>query len=152
MSGIDEHFRKHPQLGSINYATSLLKQATKMEKTASVVALEDIATKYDFYTNKGAEKKDEKIKCFSEKSNKYVIKRMCDTLKHYTLNIGHVRIADNQIEKDNLTVFKNIDKWIKQVFENTSSPGLSLVIFNGNKEGGNGCCFIQLKRLSHIQL
>lgn len=148
MGGLHNYFREQPELGHPNYATSMLKQVTKLDKAARVVALEDTITKYNYYTFKDADKHEDrgKIHCISEKSNKAVIERICESTGKYSLNIAHLKVSNAQLEKDNIKTFKNVDKWAKQIYESTPAPGLCVVIFAGKKDSGNGCCFIKLKR------
>lgn len=147
MGDVQENSRRYPDLGNPNYATSMLKQITKLDKNVRIVGLEDIVARYNFYTFKTVENKDDykKIQCISEKSNKAVVEKACeDALKH-TLNLAHIRVSTNQLEKEDIKTFKNIDKWAKQMYDVTPNPGLCFVIFAG-KDQGNGCCFIKLKK------
>lgn len=147
MGDVQENFRRYPDLGNPNYATSMLKQITKLDKNVRIVGLEDIIAKYNFYTFKTVENKDDykKIQCISEKSNKAVVEKACEDAIKHTLNVGHIRVSSNQLEKEDIKTFKNIDKWAKQMYDVTPNPGLCIVIFAG-KEQGNGCCFIKLKK------
>lgn len=148
MGGLRDFFRDQPELGHPYYGTSMLKQVTKMDKTARVVSLEDIATKYNYYTFKDVDKKEDysKIQCIGEKSNKAVIEKLCENTEKYSLNIAHLKVTNAQMEKENIKTFKKVDKWAKRIYENTLSPGLCIILFAGKKDSGNGCCFIKLKR------
>ncbi|EFA00202.1 RNA exonuclease 5 isoform X2 [Tribolium castaneum] len=145
MGNVHNEIRTCPELGTYNYATSMLKQTTKLDKTALVVCPEEITSKYKYCVDKGAEvrQQNEKIKFFSEKSCKEVVRKMCDSLGMFSLNIGHVKLQEGQLE--GTKVFKNVDKWVKEIYEKMPTPGLVIVLFPG-VEGSNGCCFIQLKR------
>lgn len=147
LSGFEEQLKKHPQLGTSNYATNLFVQTTKIDKNASVVSNEDVNVKYDFYTYKKDETRNNKIKYHSVKTNEEVVEKLCTISKQHSLNIGHVNIDDNQLKTNGVNVFKKIDDWSKQIFEYTPTPGLNLIIFSGSKEDANGLCFIKLKRL-----
>lgn len=151
IGGIRDHIRRkqsEEMAGPPSYATSMLKQVTKMEKSAAVVGLDDAATKYNYYTFKDVEKQDKnpRLCCMSEKSNKAVIEKVCENVKRYSLNIGHVKVTDFQVEKEDEKTFKNIDRWVKQIYDSAGVPGLFLVIFGGKGDTGNGLCFIQLKK------
>lgn len=144
MGNVHNELRTYPQLGTYNYATSMLKQTTKLDKTASVVGLDDIGPKYKFYVDKGEEVKEiSKIKCISEKSCKDVIRVMTESMDKFSLNIGHVKVQDDQLE--GTKVLKNIDKWVKEVYDKSPVPGLIIILLLGS-EKGNGGCFIQLKK------
>ncbi|XP_068915506.1 RNA exonuclease 5 isoform X2 [Tenebrio molitor] len=145
MGNLNDDVKIHPDLGTYNFATSMLKQTTKMDKSAVVVGLSDITSQYKFYVDKGQETQadSEKIKFFSEKSCKDVVKKMCNSVKMSSLIIGHIKAQQGQLES--VKVFKNIDKWVSQIYENMPTPGLVIVLFSGTKRS-NGCCFIELKK------
>ncbi|XP_044269439.1 RNA exonuclease 5 [Tribolium madens] len=145
MGNLHSEIRTCPELGTYNYATSMLKQTTKVDKTAVVVGLNEITSKYKYCVDKElkVQQQNEKIKYFSEKNCKEVVKKMCDSMGMFSLNIGHVKLQEGQLE--GTKVFKNVDKWVKEIYENISTPGLVIVLFSG-VERSNGCCFIQLKR------
>lgn len=147
LGGIENEFRCYPEMGNRNYATSMLTQVTRMDKSASLTALDDVCAKYKFYVDKGSEtKQDSKIKFFSESSNKDVVKKFCGSLLQQSLNIAHIRIPENQLNTMNATqTMKTVDQWIQDVYNHTAAPGLCIVIFGGQKEGGNACCFIQMR-------
>ncbi|XP_044747378.1 RNA exonuclease 5 [Coccinella septempunctata] len=147
LGGIENEFRCYPELGNRNYATSMLKQVTRMEKSASLTALEDVCAKYKYYVDKGSEtKQDSKIKFYSENSNKDVVKKFCGSLLQQSLNIAHIRIPETQLDTKNATqTIRTVDQWIQDVYNHTAAPGLCIVIFGGQKEGGNACCFIQVR-------
>ncbi|XP_045462527.1 RNA exonuclease 5 isoform X2 [Harmonia axyridis] len=147
LGGIENEFRCYPELGNRNYATSMLKQVTRMEKSASLTALEDICAKYKYYVDKGSEaKSDSKIKFFSESSNKDVVKKFCGAVLQQSLNIAHIRIPETQLDTKNATqTIKTVDQWIQDIYNHTAAPGLCIVIFGGQKDGGNACCFIQVR-------
>lgn len=147
MSGIQEQLKKHVELGNPNFATSMLRHTTRMEKTAQVISTEDLSKKYEFFTYKN--KKScipEKINYVSENSHDNIIRRLCNTSMQYTLNIAHIKITASQYEEDEVGIFKTVDSWVRQVYENTAMPGLSIVIFSG-QGSSSGCCFIDVKRL-----
>lgn len=146
MGGIEEHFirqqHQQPEMGTPIYATSLLKQVTKFDKSACVVALNDITKKYQYYTFKKQDNVSShpKVHCVAESSNKAVVEKACENVSKYSLNIAHIRA-----EKQTAKTFSNIDKRVKKLFESMPTPGLSVVIFAGQKEAENGLCFIQIK-------
>lgn len=148
MGGLRDCFKAQPELGHANYGTSMLKQTTKMDRSARVVSLEDIAAKYNYYTFKELDKREDysKIQCVAEKSNKAVVEKLCESTEKYSLNIAHLKVTNAQLDKENFKTFKKVDKWAKRIYESTPAPGLCAVIFAGKKESGNGCCFIKLKR------
>lgn len=146
MGGMEEHFirqqQQQPEMATPTYATSLLKQITRVDKTTCVVALDDITKKYHYYTFKKQDNVGSypKMHFFAENSNKAVIEKLCENIGKYSLNIAHIRA-----EKESTKTFTNIDKRVKKVFERIPTPGLSMVIFAGHKDGTNGLCFIQIK-------
>lgn len=145
MGGIEEHFNrqkcKEPKTGTRNFAMSLLKHVTKFDKTACVVAVDDISSKYQHFTFKKQENEasSPKIHIQTESSNKAVVEKTIENAGKYSLNIAHIRA-----EKDSLKTFSNIDKRAKKLFESMPTPGLCMVVFGGQKEA-NGLCFVQVK-------
>lgn len=146
MGGVHNEIRAYPDMGTSHYATSMLRQCTKVDKKALVVSTGDISQKYKFYIDKGEEADSKNITCNTAKTNKEVIKRYCESLKQYSLNIAHVRIPDDHFEGNyNCKVFKSVDRWIKEIYEATSNSSLLAVLFGGQQQG-NGVCFLHLKR------
>ncbi|KAK9882941.1 hypothetical protein WA026_023869 [Henosepilachna vigintioctopunctata] len=146
LGGIENEFRTYAELGSRNYATSMLKQVTKLDKSASVTALEDICSTYKYYVDKGTEGQEHnKIKFYQEKTNGDVIKKFCKSVLQQSLNIAHIKIPENQLLTNITQTFKTVDQWVQDIYNHTAAPGLCIVLFGGQKEGGNGGCFIQVK-------
>ncbi|CAH1958808.1 unnamed protein product [Acanthoscelides obtectus] len=146
MNNVYSELRAYPDMGTSHYATSMLRQCVKVDKRVNVIALDDIGQRYKFYVNKGEEVTDvTNVTCIQEKSNKEVIKRFCDSMINFSLNIAHIRIADGQLEGTNPKILKNIDMWVKEIYERSSMSSLVIVLFGGQKHG-NGTCFIKLKR------
>lgn len=146
MGGVHNEIRAYPDMGTSHYATSMLRQCTKVDKKALVLSTGDISQKYKFYIDKGEEADSKNITCNTAKTNKEVIKRYCESLKQYSLNIAHVRIPDDHFEGNyNCKVFKSVDRWIKEIYEATSNSSLLAVLFGGQQQG-NGVCFLHLKR------
>ncbi|KAL3275526.1 hypothetical protein HHI36_020285 [Cryptolaemus montrouzieri] len=146
MGGIQNEFRTYPELGNRNYATSMLKQVTRLDKSASLTALDDLCAKYKYYVDKGSEnKQQDKIKFYPEKSNKDVVKKFCGSLLHQSLNIAHIRIPETQLLTNITHTFETVDKWVQDIYTHTAAPGLCIVLFGGQKDGGNAGCFIQVK-------
>ncbi|XP_072384760.1 RNA exonuclease 5 isoform X1 [Diabrotica undecimpunctata] len=145
MGGVKNDVRTYPEMGTAQYATSMLRQSVKVGKTANVVGVDELGSKYKFYVDKGENVEVNNINCVSGKSNKDVVQLFCDSIKKYSLNIAHLRIADNQLEGNNCKIFKNVDKWIKEIHEQSVSPSLVIVLFAGQKEA-NGVCFLHVKK------
>ncbi|XP_023018743.2 RNA exonuclease 5 isoform X1 [Leptinotarsa decemlineata] len=145
MGGVQNELRTYPDMGTSHYATSMLRQCVKIDKKANVVGLADIGLKYKFYVDKGTDVEVKNITCSSEKSNREVVKKFCGSLKDHSLNIAHVRVADNQLEGSSCKIFKNVDKWVKEMYESANSPALLVVLLGGQKQG-NGACFLHLKK------
>ncbi|KAJ8924882.1 hypothetical protein NQ315_001037 [Exocentrus adspersus] len=146
MGGIYNELRAYPDMGTGHYATSMLRQCTKVDKRANVVGIGDIGQKYKFYIDKGEEVDNKQITCSSAKTNKEVVKKLCESLKQYSLNIAHVKLQDDHTEGNyNCKVFKTVDRWIKEIYEATGETSLLAVLFGGQRQG-NGVCFLQLKR------
>ncbi|XP_076275568.1 RNA exonuclease 5 isoform X2 [Rhynchophorus ferrugineus] len=148
MNSIRTQQRAYPDIGSANYATGLLTQCIKGGNRVNVVAVDDIAEKYRFYTDKKQTVLNH-ITCVKKDSNKQVIEELCSTVNTNNLNIGHLRIATGLIADETPNrekVFKLLDKWIAKVSDAADKPSLIGVILSGQKGGGNGVCFLQLKR------
>lgn len=145
LSGFEDHLQKHPQLGTTNYATNVFNQTTSLDKTVSLYSLDDVRAKYKLCTYKNGEGANEKIQLNSARSNEEVVEEMCSDLRTCTLNIGHVVVDESELEEQG--GLGRIDDWSRRVFECSPTPGLNLVIFTGSGSGGNGLCFIKLKRL-----
>lgn len=141
--------RHHPELGHPNYSTSMLKLITKMDKTAQIIGSETIVNKYSQCTFKGI-KKNKKIRCVTDNSNEVVIKSLCDSLavKQFSFNIAQVDLTDANSDGDVESMqktSKQVDSWVKDIYERLASPGLFVVMFGGQNDMCNGCCFIALK-------
>lgn len=151
LSGFEDQLRKHPQLGTTNYATNFFKHITKIDKTVQVCSLDNIKTKYEICTDKNNETKSDRIKYHSLHTNEDIIDKMCIISKQCSFSIGHIVVDDdlNELQKtgsDHL-LYRNVDEWGKKIIDSSPTPSLNLIIFSGNKDGGNGICFIRLKRL-----
>nr|CAH7712498.1 unnamed protein product [Callosobruchus chinensis] len=146
MNNVYSEVRTYPDMGTSHYATSMLRQCVKIDKKANVIGLDEIGQRYQFYVNKGEGVNHVKnVTCTEEKSNKEVIKSFCDSLMNSSLNIAHIRISEGQLEGTNTKILKNIDRWVKEVYERSPQPSLVIVLFGGQNQG-NGTCFIKLKR------
>ncbi|XP_060534927.1 uncharacterized protein LOC132707200 isoform X2 [Cylas formicarius] len=145
MGSIFTEQRAYPDIGTSSYATSMLRQCTKMDKTASVVGVDDTADKYKFYVDKNVTREVTNIACTSETSNRGVVKKFCENLNRYSLNVGQIRIAETELDNSN-KAFNTLDKWIGEVYACAEMPTLLAVMFGGQKDGGNGACFLQLHR------
>lgn len=151
MGGMQEHIKRQqqhqPEMATPTYATNLLKQVTRFDKTASVVAASDIIERYNFYTFKQQESSEmcPKLQLSSKKTNEGIIKKACKNVTKHSLNVAHIKVPSGQAEKEETLL--NIDNWVKQLYESMPTPGLSLVMLGGRKEAANGLCFIQMKNL-----
>ncbi|CAH1130783.1 unnamed protein product [Ceutorhynchus assimilis] len=145
MNSVYTEQRAYPDLGTANYATSMLKQCVKAGNAAHVVGVDDLADNYKFYFDKDG-KDNGKIKCTKADSNRDVITHLCNGILLNNLNIGHIRIAEDQLTNDCHKVFQKLDRWISEMHHSAVQPSLLSVIFSGNKNGGNGVCCLQLKR------
>ncbi|KAK4876947.1 hypothetical protein RN001_009453 [Aquatica leii] len=133
-------------LGNPNFATSFLKQITRVEKTAQIISHENILLKYRHYTFKENEPESNKITCRSGKGNKSIIEKFNETCNNYSFNIAHVVIPEDELKNDSAGMCEVVGKWVENVHARTKEFELCVVIFAGHKEHGNGCCFISLKR------
>lgn len=145
MGGVNNDIRSYPEMGTAHYATSMLRQCVKVDKKANVVGVDEIGAKYKFYVDKGDDRNSSNVTCSSGKSNREVIVTYLDSLKDNSLNIAHLRVSDNQLDGNNCKIFKNVDKWIKEIYERSVGPSLILVLFGGHKQA-NGVCFMQIKK------
>ncbi|GJQ68370.1 hypothetical protein Trydic_g16961 [Trypoxylus dichotomus] len=151
MSNVQDQIRQHSALGNPNYATSMLRHVTKMEKQASVTALEDITQKYSYFTYKDNLPQSNKISFTQAHTNSAVIEKFCSSFKNFSLNIGHVKLTD--IQQNSETVYKEVDIWIKNVYEQSGMPSLNVVIFNGGlKNASNGCCLLKVKTVNNTNI
>ncbi|XP_030760900.1 RNA exonuclease 5 isoform X3 [Sitophilus oryzae] len=149
MSSVRSRQRAYPDMGTANYATSMLKQCTKSGNTANIVAVDDIANKYRYYIDKDTSKPLKNINCTRKDSNKQVVEHLCSTINEHQLNIAHLRIASDKIDESSSNkekIFKTIDKWVSKVHSASNLPSLVGVMFSGQKNGGNGLCFLHLKQ------
>lgn len=148
LAGFEDQIKKQPHLGTTNYGTNLFKQTTGVEKKACIYSFEDVNAKYKHFTNKNGEVDSSKIKFNTLRTNEEIVNKLCENMNESSLNLGHVVLNDNDLEENSLDVFKNVDEWSKKIFNSSLTPGLNLIIFSGSKkDGGNGLCFIKLKRL-----
>lgn len=145
MNSIYSEQRAYPDMGTANYAASMLKQCVKAGNVARVVGVDDIADKYRFYVDKNASV--DNVHCIKAESNRDVVQHLCADLEKFKLNIGHVRVASDQLDQEGMEkTLKKLDKWIGQVHAAAAQPALVAVVMTGRQEGGNGACFIHLKR------
>ncbi|KAB0797028.1 hypothetical protein PPYR_11089 [Photinus pyralis] len=145
MSKIAKQVRQYPHLESSKYVTSFLREVTRMEKTSLVVGLEDITARYCHYTFRD-KIVTKKICCISEVGNQSVINRLCESGAHYSFNIGHIRFNETELDNDPSKLFKKVDDWIQQIDKSICTPALRVVIFGGQRDSGNGCFFVSLKK------
>lgn len=143
MNNVTADLRHHPEMVTSQYATSMLRQCVKMDKTANVIGVEEIGQKYKFYVDKGENVDIKNISCSSENSNKDVIKKLLDSMLGYSLNIAHIKVTEKQLQTTN--IFKTLDKWIEEIYEKTCNSSLLAVLFGGQKQG-NGVCFLKVKK------
>lgn len=143
MSNVQDQIRQHSELGNPNYATSMLRHVTRMDKKASVTALENIAEKYSYFTYKDNLPESNKISFTSATTNNDVLDKLCASIKNFSLNIGHVKLGDSRQNRE--CGYKEVDSWIQKVYEQSGMPSLNIVIFNGGSEATNGCCFLKIK-------
>ncbi|XP_066139000.1 RNA exonuclease 5 [Euwallacea fornicatus] len=150
LSSIYSEQRAYPDIGSVHYAISMLKQCIKVGNTVNIVGVDEITDKYKFYIDKNLTEDNQKnINWVKTQSNKDVIKQLCRSMNNHKLNIGHVRIAQDQLADESTErekTLKILDKWIRQLHSGVQQPALIAVVMSGRKEGGNGACFINLKR------
>ncbi|KAI4470199.1 rna exonuclease rexo1 / reco3 family member-related [Holotrichia oblita] len=144
MSNVQDQIRQETELGSPNYATSLLRHVTKMEKKASITSLENIVEKYKYFTYKDNLPPSNKISFTPAKTNESVIDQFCESFNKFSLNIGHVKLTDAEQNKESL--YKEVDSWVKKMYEQSGMPSLNIVIFNG---GSSGCCFMKIKTVKN---
>lgn len=152
MSSLYTEQRAYPDMGTANYATSMFTQCIKVGNTVNIIGVDDIPDKYRFYIDKNSAEEIRNITCVKLNSNKDIIKHLCSNLDGQALNIGHLRIANDQLSNEPTErekVFKTVDKWVSEVQGSVNQPALFVVLFSGQKEGGNGACFIHLER-DHI--
>lgn len=143
MKNVSCDLRHHPEMGTSQYATSMLRQCVKIDKTANVIGVDEIGEKYKFYVDKGGNVDIKGVTCRSEKSNTDVIKKLLNTMLEFSLNIAHIRISESQLE--NVNIFKTLDKWIEEIYKKTSNSSLLAVLLGGQKQG-NGVCFLKVKK------
>lgn len=148
MADITSHLKHHTELATPHYATSMLKQCTKLDKTALVVSIEAITKKYNYFTYKdNPPKENPKIKFSSCNSNKRIIRTFCDGMNKSSLNIAHVNFTEEEIEADAKEICNKVNKWVESIHFKMVPPSLCVVIFGGYRESGNGCCFIANKEV-----
>ncbi|XP_018332699.1 RNA exonuclease 5 [Agrilus planipennis] len=141
--------QKHPQLGHPYFATSFFKQIARANKPVSVISLPDVAKRYKFFLNKGNNNVDDqsKVTIYSSECNETVIQDCIEKGPNASMNIAHLQVNQNDLEKEPETILRQLDTWIKNCYEATFAPSLSFVIFGGQRETGNGSCFIKMKNL-----
>ncbi|ENN78977.1 hypothetical protein YQE_04561, partial [Dendroctonus ponderosae] len=143
MNSIYVKKRSYPDMGDANYAISMFKQCVKNGNTVNIVAVADLVDQYKVCIDKD-NKNIPEIKCVKVESNKNVIKHLCKTMNNSNLNLGHIRIASEHASSEK--TFKTVDKWIKELHKSAEHPALLAVMLSGCQEGGNGTCFLHLKK------
>lgn len=148
MSSVYTEQRAYPDIGTANYATSMFNQCIKVGNTVNIIAVDNVPDKYRFYFDKKSTEEviNQNINCVKLNSNRDVIKHLSTSLNKHALNIGHIRISNDHLKEAEMeTTFKTIDKWISEVHSSSMQPALIAVLLSGQKDGGNGACFIHLK-------
>lgn len=125
------------------YGSSMLHHVTKIDKKAAVFSLDDIINKYNRYVHKKDGKN--KIICVKEQSNKATVKALGQRSMEFDLSVGHVRIEENLDSDEIGESCQTVDKWIGKLWNRLACNGLFVIIFGG-QTGGNGACFIQVKK------
>ncbi|XP_050309747.1 RNA exonuclease 5 isoform X2 [Anthonomus grandis grandis] len=145
MNAIYSEQRAYPDLGSANYAVSMIKQCVKNGNGAvNLVAVDELSDKYRYYIDKQSGDGIENVSCTRVDTNKSVIKRLCDPDQMKSLNIGHLLVARDCVNEEK--VLKTIDKWVNMIHEAIAQPAFLIVLLSGRKEGGNGAAFLKIKR------
>lgn len=127
------------------YGSSLLHHVTKIDKSAAIFSLDDTIKKYNNYIHKSEENKT-RITCITENSNKVIVRAVGQRSMEFDLSIAHVRVDETDLDMDKaLETCHSIDKWVKKLWTRMAWNGLCIVIFGG-QDGGNGACFIQVKK------
>lgn len=143
MNNVTSDLRHHAEMISSHYATSMLRQCVKMDKTANVIGVDEIGEKYKFYVDKGENVDIKNISCSTENSNKNVVQKFLESMLGYSLNIGHIRISEEELQSTD--IFQSLDKWIEAIYQKTCTSSLLAVLLGGQKQG-NGICFLKVKK------
>lgn len=143
MNNVTSDLRHYPEMITSQYATSMLRQCVKMDKTANVIGVDEIGEKYKFYVDKGENVDIKSISCSTENSNKNVVQKFLDSMLGYSLNIGHIRISEEELQSTN--IFQTLDKWIEEIYQKTCTSSLLAVLLGGQKQG-NGVCLLKVKK------
>lgn len=143
MNSVYVQKRSYPDMGDANYAISMFKQCVKNGNTVNLVGVDDLVNQYKVWIDK-ENKKIPEIECVKVESNKNVIKHLCKTMNNSNLNLGHIRIASEHASSEK--TFKTVDKWIEELHKSAEHPALLAVMLSGCQEGGNGACFLHLKK------
>ncbi|KAL1500911.1 hypothetical protein ABEB36_006330 [Hypothenemus hampei] len=147
MNSIYTQPRAYPDLGTSSYALSMWKQCVKSGNTVNLIAQNDTLDKYKYYLDKNLSGEIEKIECTKVESNVDVVEQLNETMNQFQLNVGHLKVElDDLGDTPKTETFKIVDQWVEQLHKTVSQPTLIMVVFTGRKDGGNGVCFIHLKR------
>ncbi|GLV45558.1 RNA exonuclease 5 [Carabus blaptoides fortunei] len=146
LSGQQGCLRNYRNLGDNYYGSSLLHHVTKIDKNAAVFGQEETIKRYKNYIH---QEECSKITCSVKETNKGVIRDICERVKQYNLSIAHVKLNESSLTDEHKeSLVRNCtqtDKWIKKVWTHLSHSALCVVLFGG-ENGGNGACFIQVKK------
>lgn len=150
MGGVFNECSSHPDLGTAQYATSLLRQITKFGNKARIVTDADVCLKYKHYVDKcvKGDKKPEtnNVEFVIGKNSDKIVNLACKQLRN-PFNLVHLNIDDDLLHKDKIrTTVKHIDDWVRKFYENASFNGLMCVVFGGKFYVGNGVCFLDMKK------
>ncbi|KAF5303999.1 hypothetical protein FQA39_LY01784 [Lamprigera yunnana] len=134
--------KRQTEVARCNYVTSLLEEVTMTDKTALVVSYEDIVNKYCHYEYEKKNLATKRIIYKSKENNELIVNELCESMDSYSYNIAHLRYLDEEIVSDVPRIMTNIDEWIGKIIKTASIPSLHVVIFAGQHETANGCCFL----------
>ncbi|XP_043282190.1 RNA exonuclease 5 [Venturia canescens] len=142
-----------------NFGVSLFKHVTQEQKTAAIVANNEIMNEYSKYLKNSSlsimddenfDQKDQ-LRLVVTETNKHTVKRSCEIAMEHALTFCHVRMT--QIEEGNEEKMakncKSLDNWFGKLWESMAVNGLACVVLSGQNNASNGACFLNIKKSSN---
>lgn len=79
-------------------------------------------------------------------SNKHTVDRTSEIVMEHAFVLCHVKLKEEQLKDEQLEeTFCTVNNWIHKVWQYSAINSLSCVIFSGQNNTANGCCFLNIK-------
>ncbi|XP_046826390.1 RNA exonuclease 1 isoform X1 [Vespa crabro] len=147
--------RKMKKLRIDKYAISIFNYIVKEQRTATIIGTDQIINEYSKYfkTSSLNIKNDEnynegdQIRLVVADNDKQAITRASEIALQHKFIVCHVKITEKQLEDEHIKeTCCTVNKWIHKLWQHIALNSLACVIFNDQKNVGNGACFLNVKK------